>query len=439
MIKLPKAFEEYTRNLMGEELYSTLIKGLSEEDYPTSIRINPFKLCAINTEMVQAPVPWCKEAYYLNTRPTFTFDPLFHAGSYYVQEASSMFIDHIIRQYIHHPVLALDLCAAPGGKSTCTRSALPEGSMLIANEAITKRAQILSENILKYGHPQVAVTNNFPRDFKKTKLLFDLIIADVPCSGEGMFRKDPKAIDEWSEENVEQCWQLQRSIIEEIWDHLKEGGLLVYSTCTFNAHENEENVAWLIQHLGAKLLPVSTEKEWNITGSLIGNPLDKGDTTAKQFPVYRFIPGKTKGEGLFVCVLQKLESATAKLPQKDYSSIEKIDLIKALKPLKILTYGIAAPEEKGKSTIPHISQALMIDADNTHYPTVPIDYPTAISYLRHEAITLSAEVPRGIVRLTYKGKPLGYAKNLGNRANNLYPQEWRIRSTYVPKEPNIIL
>ena len=243
MIKLPEAFETYTRNLMGEELYNTLIRGLNEEDYPTSIRLNPYKPCRVNLEIVKAPIPWCKDAYYLNTRPAFTFDPLFHAGSYYVQEASSMFIDQIIRQYITEPILALDLCAAPGGKTTCVRAALPKESILIANEPMCKRAQILSENILKFGHDNVAVTNNYPKDFQKTKLLFDLIIADVPCSGEGMFRKDANAIEEWSEENVEKCWRLQRSIIEDIWDNLKPGGILIYSTCTFNAHENEENVA----------------------------------------------------------------------------------------------------------------------------------------------------------------------------------------------------
>lgn len=439
MINIPKDFEEYTRILMGEDLYRTLIKGLKQEDCPTSIRINPFKRCAVNMDLVSNNVPWCKDGYYLKERPTFTFDPLFHAGSYYVQEASSMFIDHIIRQYIHYPVTALDLCAAPGGKSTCAQSAFPIGSTLIANEPITKRAQILSENILKFGHSQIAVTNNFPKDFKKTKLLFDIIIADVPCSGEGMFRKDPKAISSWSKENVKKCCQLQRSIIKDIWDNLKEGGFLIYSTCTFNSLENEENVAWIIKELGAKLLPIHTEKEWNITGSLIGNPLNGADSTAQQFPVYRFLPGKTLGEGLFICLLQKTKPGLNPIPSNNISLLQKDYFRKALKPLKLLAYGVNEPEEKGKNKIPHISQALMKDADNSLYPTIDVSYHTAIAYLRGEAITLSHDIPHGIILLTYKNQPLGYAKNIGNRANNLYPQEWRIRSTYVPKEPNIIL
>ncbi|MBF1056476.1 MAG: hypothetical protein HXL33_09375, partial [Prevotellaceae bacterium] len=170
------------------------------------------------------PIAWCKEGFYLNVRPNFTFDPLFHAGAYYVQEASSMFLSHVLRHLINKPVALLDLCAAPGGKTTCARTAISDGSIVFSNEPINKRAQILAENIQKFGHSDVVVTNNYPRDYKKSKLEFDVIVADVPCSGEGMFRKDPQAIAEWSEQNVENCWKLQRSIIADIWDNLKPGG-----------------------------------------------------------------------------------------------------------------------------------------------------------------------------------------------------------------------
>ena len=251
MKTLPEDFRTYTQALMGEKLYQRLEHAILEEEAPTSIRINPFKCKDADGE----PVPWCPETgRYLSTRPGFTFDPLLHAGLYYVQEASSMFVDMAIRQYVKEPVMMLDLCAAPGGKSTAVRAALPEGSLLFSNEPMRTRSQILAENVQKFGHPDMIVTNNYPRDYKKSKLQFDVILTDVPCSGEGMFRKDEGAIGEWSTQNVNNCWQLQREIVSDIWNCLKPGGILIYSTCTFNAHEDEENVDWICEELGAEVM-----------------------------------------------------------------------------------------------------------------------------------------------------------------------------------------
>jgi len=431
---LPPSFVDYTYKLFGKELFEVFLKGLTEPA-PSSIRLNNYKLSAmekVNPNLHPEPIPWCREGFWLAERPNFTFDPKLHAGVYYVQEASSMFLSHVLRHYVKHPVMALDLCAAPGGKTTCARSSLPQGSFLFSNEPIPKRAQILAENVQKYGHSGVVVTNNYPREYQKTKLAFDVIIADVPCSGEGMFRKDPQSIAEWSPANVENCWKLQRSIISDIWDNLKPGGLLIYSTCTFNAHEDEENVAWILEEYGAELLPVPTEEAWNITGSLIGNP----SKTASNFPVYRFIPGKTRGEGLFMAVIRK--RGEDENLQKEVA----LDLSKAVaeakKRLRILSYGVKEGIQKGKTIIPDHTLALSITGDTSIYPNIKVDYPTAISYLRHEAITLGSEVPRGIVLLTYKHHKIGFAKNLGNRANNLYPQEWRIKSGYIPQEVKVI-
>ncbi|GAB6963149.1 rRNA cytosine-C5-methyltransferase [Prevotella fusca JCM 17724] len=329
--------------------------------------------------------------------------------------------------------MVLDLCAAPGGKTTCTRTSLPAGSFLFSNEPIGKRAQILAENVQKFGHEDVVVTNNYPRDYKKSKLIFDAIIADVPCSGEGMFRKDPQSIEEWTPQNVENCWQLQRSIIADIWDNLKPGGILIYSTCTFNAHEDEENIAWILNEYDAKLLSVPTEEAWNITGSLIGNPLKDG----QEFPVYRFIPGKTRGEGIFMAIIRKRGENQA-LKYKTTVNSDKA-VTEAHKRLRILSHGVKEGIQKGKTIIPDHTLALSLSTDKTAYPNVEVDYQTAIAYLRHEAIVLSSEAPRGIVLLTYKEHPIGFAKNLGNRANNLYPQEWRIKSTHIPNEPLVLL
>ena len=433
-MNLPKEFETYTRKLFGEERYALFLKGL-DQDSPTSIRLNTFKLKeneGISETLIPQQIPWCKEGYYLNERPNFTFDPLLHAGIYYVQEASSMFLSHVLRQLIKHPVTMLDLCAAPGGKTTCARTAIPDGSLLFSNEPIGKRAQILAENIQKFGHPDIVVTNNYPRDYKKTKLVFDVIVADVPCSGEGMFRKDAQAIEEWSLQNVEKCCQLQRSIITDIWDNLRPGGILVYSTCTFNAHENEENIAWLLNHYDAELIEIPVEKEWNITSSLIGNPLNDG----RKFPVYRFIPGLTKGEGLFMAIIRKAGDNENLNNPNDIRS-DKI-VAEANKKLKVLVHGVKKNIEKGKNIIPDHSLALSIVGNKGKFPAIEIDYSTSISYLRHEAIVLPPDSPKGIVTLQYRGVPIGFAKNLGSRANNLYPQEWRIKSSHIPDEQVII-
>ena len=425
-MQLPKEFEEYTRSLMGEELYSKLISGLAATP-PVSIRLNPFKVAKdayLEDEeqlngLQLTPVPWAKDGYLLSERPSFTLDPLFHAGAYYVQEASSMFLDFVIRQLVKEPVTMLDLCAAPGGKTTCAMAALPEGSILYSNEPIRTRANILAENVMKFGHPDIIVTNNYAKVYAKAKKTFDVILTDVPCSGEGMFRKDPNAINEWSTSNVDSCWKLQRSIVEDIWQCLKPGGILIYSTCTFNAHEDEENVQWIIDNLGAD--PIALEgvkEEWNITGALKGN-----------LPVYRFIPGKTKGEGLFMAVMRKKGEPTQGSTPTILKKEGKISMKE--KGLKVMTHGINPPTQKGKKTIPDISLALSINQKENDYPHVDVDRQTAINYLRREAITLPADTPRGIVTITYKGLGLGFANNIGNRANNLYPQEWRIKTTHV--------
>jgi 16S rRNA C967 or C1407 C5-methylase (RsmB/RsmF family) len=293
MVNLPEDFIRETRLAMGEERFDRYLEAFNEEA-PVSIRINPRK-AAFHTP--RDIVPWCPEGYYLSGRPQFTFDPLFHAGCYYVQEAASMFVTHILRQFVKEPVAMLDMCAAPGGKSTAAISVLPEGSTLVSNEPIPTRAQILLENITKWGWPSCTVTNNYPRDFRKAKARFDVILCDVPCSGEGMFRKDPQTIGEWSQQNVEKCWRLQREIVADAWECLNPGGLLIYSTCTFNIKENEENVRWMLSEFDdAAILEIPTEAEWHITGSL----LEGFDA-----PVCRFIPGITRSEGLFLCALRK--------------------------------------------------------------------------------------------------------------------------------------
>ena len=480
---------------MGEKLYQQLEQGILEGEVPTSIRLNPFK-CQEGEDVEGEPIPWCPSTgRYLSTRPNFTFDPLLHAGKYYVQEASSMFVDLVIRQLVHEPVMMLDLCAAPGGKSTAVRAALPEGSLLFSNEPMHTRSQILAENIQKFGHPDMIVTNNYPRDYKKSKLQFDIILTDVPCSGEGMFRKDDGAIEEWSLQNVENCWKLQREIVSDIWNCLKPGGILIYSTCTFNAHEDEENIAWICEELGAESITLEgIDQAWNITGNLLDRENQNADCHAtdacnQKHPVYRFLPGKTKGEGIFLAVLRKdgeseencLLANTAKNEKKkgkdrgnkkadktrggkgNKAKVSELptswlkegmewtaksnnnalyaipsfweDIYdKAEQSLKVIHAGIELGTDKGKGLIPAQSLALSIALNKAAFPQVELSYEDAIRYLRKEAVNLPDGTPKGYVLVTYRQIPLGWEKNIGNRANNLYPQEWKIKSTHVPEK-----
>lgn len=413
-MNLPQEFIQYTANLFGSQRWERFEQSFVQET-AVSVRFNPWKAKGEVLFPQAEPVPWCEGAFWLKERPLFTRDPRFHAGVYYVQEAGSLFLDYVLRHWVTGPVSALDLCAAPGGKSTLMRAALPAGSVLISNEIDRRRANILLENILKQGHPGVLVTHNAPKDFAKTNLLFDVILTDVPCSGEGLFRRDPAAISEWSAQNVYFCAERQRQILRDIWSCLKDGGLLIYSTCTFNTHENEENVRWIAEELGADLLAVPVRPEWQITESLLAG---------WNQPVYRFIPGTTRSEGLFMAVLRKKgeNRAVATLPASLRTQVKKYPL------LHLLYDGQPAFEAKGREQIPSIAQALSLTMEETSFPRAELSLDAALRYLHREALVLPAGTPRGFVLVTYQGYPLGFVKNLGDRANNLYPKPWAIRS-----------
>ena len=400
MAQLPEEFLSYTRRLMGDERFERYLHSF-EEQPPVSIRLNPKKVGASSAGPATLSVdgervPWCRDGYYLSRRPNFTMDPLLHAGCYYVQEAASMFLDEVLRQHLSivNCQLSIDFCAAPGGKSTLLRAVLPEDCVLYSNEPVRNRASVLAENVAKWGYDHHVVTNCYPRDYRKAKARFDLILCDVPCSGEGMFRKDEATIREWSPQQVEKCWQLQRDIVDDAWACLQPGGLLIYSTCTFNTKENEENIRYFLEQYDAEVLPVSIRPEWNITGSLL-----QGFTE----PVYRFIPGITRSEGLFVAVLRK------KAGEQEFARIK----------LPVSTY---------PATCLHDANA-----------TVELDYHQAIAYLRGEALVLPADAPRGIINVTFLGHVLGQVKNIGSRANNLYPKPWRIKTTHIPNDYEAIL
>lgn len=459
---LPADFVAQVQSLLGVAETQSLEDAL-QGDAVVSIRLNRGKVPAM--PLPGEPVAWCPSGCYLPERPSFTFDPLFHAGGYYVQEASSMFVSWVLRHCVgDRPVRMLDLCAAPGGKSTLACDALPDGSILVANEVMRNRVQVLGENLIKWGHPGVVVTHADPADFTPLGPLFDIILVDAPCSGEGMFRKDPVAVDEWSLENVDLCVRRQRRILSDILPCLKPGGLLLYSTCTYNHRENEENVRWLRDEWGMEVLSVpEVRPEWGILGNLL---------PGEDFPVYRFLPHRVRGEGFFLSVLRRtgeemeepamrprkkggkknrphvipkeaMDPASSWLKQpEDYAWVMRgtslLVLPKALEELsetlcaslRVWQAGLLVGDLKGRDLLPlhslAMSRALRPDA----FPRVEVDQRQAVAYLRRETLALPDGLPRGYLLLTWQGVPLGFVKNIGSRANNLYPQEWRIRKAW---------
>ena len=443
-------FVNRTEALFGKELYARFVQALDVEPV-VSVRYNEHKLAA--TDELK-PVPWASQGRYLLSRPVFTADPLFHAGCYYVQEASSMFVEQVVKQYVHKPVRALDLCAAPGGKSTHLLSLLPQGSMLVSNEPMPLRAQILAENVAKWGNPASVVTKNMPADFAPFEDFFDFMLVDAPCSGEGMFRKEPKALEQWSVSNVEMCAKRQKEILADIWPSLRPGGLLVYSTCTFNSEENEENVRWVADELGAEVLELEISSEWGIVGSLVKGVM----------PVYRFIPGATEGEGLFLAVLRKngdgalaqprqprLQKPSAKIKDEVagflqnpelFDFIQDGDAVTAMpkehtsammalqQRLCVLHCGLPLVTIKNNKLLPVHSLAMSTALRKEAFCVVELELEQALRYLHRETLSLPS-LPMGFILLTYRNVPIGFVKNVGNRANNLYPAEWRIRKNLL--------
>ena len=493
---LPEAFVTRLRALLGPAEASALCLALTEGDSPVSVRRNPAK-CAdeelrffaapagvsptspiapeVSAEcaptaaappttpapLLATPVPWCAYGRYLSARPAFALDPRWHAGAYYVQEAASMFVAAAFPD--EAPRRVLDLCAAPGGKSTLWRTLLPDEALLVANEPVKARANILAENLTKWGHPNTVVANAYPADFGRLVSAFDLVATDVPCSGEGMFRKDLQAREEWSPEAVARCAERQREILRDVWPALRPGGYLVYSTCTFNREENEDVVQYACEELGAELIPIPAAPNWPIAG----------DTTGRGLAVYHFFPHRTAGEGLFLALLRKTSGtspvetpavAASRRPARDKrrkaSAVEApprelrmwlraaddfdlrlqpdgrwhavarphADFVERLAgTARLLVSGITVAERKGPKLIPHAALALSTALSPEAFPTVALSSAEARAFLRREALVLSSDAPRGYVLATFEGLPLGWLNNLGSRANNLYPSEWRLR------------
>jgi len=427
------------------------IEAHQNNESPTSIRANPFKKTTLKTD---GQVPWCPEGFYLDTRPSFTFDPLFHAGSYYVQEASSMFIAHILKQIKPaEPVKILDLCAAPGGKSTLLNSAMTPDDLLVANEIIKTRVPILADNLSRWGNANTIVTNNDPKDFNRLHGFFDIILVDAPCSGSGMFRKDPAAMDEWSEANVNLCHQRQERILADIYPALAEDGYLIYSTCSYSHQENEDILDWLCTEFELETVQIPINEAWGIVET---------QSPQKKAWGYRFYPGKVKGEGLFVSCLKKKESSGNLVSFKNNKNQKLVntefDLVKPYvndpanyyffkvnddwlainqqhkESLNLLQHhlyikksGIRIGKLAGRDLVPDHELALSTIVNKDAVTETELSYDDAILYLRRENLIIN-EAKKGWSLMTYQGQALGWAKLLPNRVNNYYPKELRILS-----------
>lgn len=411
---LPEEFVRETARLEGIDMEAFLTA--MEESPAVSIKLNRRKTSgpAPTGYSGMKPVRWCPNGYYLEERPKFTLNPLLHAGVFYVQDASSMIYETLVSRLMDRNILpssptVLDLCAAPGGKTTSMINALPDGSTVVANEVMPQRVKILAENLEKWGYPDIIVTNSPTSKFRSIPEGFDLVAVDAPCSGEGMMRKDEEARRQWSPRLVEQCSVLQREILSDAVETLKPGGVLIYSTCTFNKKENEENAEWLVSRFGLEPIVPEIPTETGI-----------GHQIKSDIPALRFMPHITRGEGLFVTVMRKPGEAPPVSPSKTLSLVRKN--------ARVVLDGLPLTTLKGKVEIPASESVLSTSFNRTIYPEHDLDIETALSYLRHEAIILPPNVPRGYIVVTYKGYPLGLVKNIGNRANNLYPSKWRIRN-----------
>jgi 16S rRNA C967 or C1407 C5-methylase (RsmB/RsmF family)/NOL1/NOP2/fmu family ribosome biogenesis protein len=444
--QFPQAFIKREQVHLGNQWIDFVLAH--QQPSPISIRYNPNK----SSEAIQLPVPWTRHGSYLNERPSFTLDPTFHAGKYYVQEASSMFLEQAFTQLTdqHSPLNVLDLCAAPGGKSTHLLSLMNDNSLLVSNEVILSRAAILSENIQKWGHCNVVVTNNDPKDFQRLTGFFDVIVVDAPCSGEGLFRKDPHAAKEWSEDSVTLCSKRQRRILNDVWPALKTGGILIYSTCTYSTLENEENLNWLHHEYEVESLSLNTTEQWGLEA-----------VTYNTLSGYRFFPHRVKGEGFFLAAVRKAnQQSQSRLTTKNTFSTpskkvkdqledwivrpdektfinrneslqffpkNKTQEIEFLaRNLRLILAGTYLATAKHDKLIPEHGLALSIEINRAFFNTITLEREEALQYLRKDILAF-AGTKKGFALITFQDIPLGWVNVLDNRLNNLYPSEWRIR------------
>jgi 16S rRNA C967 or C1407 C5-methylase (RsmB/RsmF family)/NOL1/NOP2/fmu family ribosome biogenesis protein len=448
MKKLPEAFLKNISEILGNEK-EDFIKAL-ELKPEVSIRENPLKKVSLEYLDIEGPVLWCESGYYLNQRPAFTLDPLFHGGAYYVQEASSMFLEEVIKQTKpkFDRLRVLDLCSAPGGKSTHLASLLGPDDLLVCNEVIKSRLSVLKENLQKWGYPNIIISNQDPETFYDLAGFFDIVLVDAPCSGEGLFRKDSAAVDEWSENLVQMCSLRQQRILSSAAILVAQGGVLIYSTCTYNRKENQENANWLKRTFEFEYIDLNISNDWNVTEKENG---------------YQFFPHKTRGEGFYIAAFKKtgreftnvkgrinlqrlsrqqLELLEEWIEKREFDNFDffikndgnivaiKTSLVSdygvVLKSLQKRSSGLEIGIFKGKNFVPSHALALSTLL-NKNFPAANLEKAEALKFLKKESFDVPNDLHDGWVIIKYQNINLGWIKKIGNRVNNYLPTEWRIR------------
>lgn len=453
---LHKEFVAQMSAELGDHEAALLVDALMCAPQPTSVRYNPHKVSPLPEGEV---VPWCAaEGRYLPTRPSFTLDPHFQAGRYYVQEAASMFVGHLLVEAlggeIPQGVRVLDMCAAPGGKTTLYSALVGDRGVVVANEVIRTRALTLADNVMRWGVGNTVVTSNDPSHFGSLEGWFDVVAVDAPCSGEGMFRKSEEARREWSPDNVRLCAARQRRIVADAWKALRPGGVLLYSTCTFNRTENEENMEWLTEEFECEHIGVECPEEWGIVRTLAG--------VAECF---HFYPHRTSGEGLFAAVVRKAgeggggRSRSPKARKSPFGQVDRQaaavvgrylaagadlhlatigeslyaypaahwnDVRTVCEQMSVLYSGVRVGEVFGKKFKPDHALALSTIVNSTATPTTEVSLDDALRYFRREELGCVGELAEGVNLLLFEGAPIGYTKRIGGRTNSLMPKELRI-------------
>jgi 16S rRNA C967 or C1407 C5-methylase (RsmB/RsmF family)/NOL1/NOP2/fmu family ribosome biogenesis protein len=453
----PIDFIENLKTAFPQE-FEKMLSAIQNE-VKTSVRLNPKKTFDVTLLPIEKKIDWADNGYFLKTRPSFTNDPLFHAGAYYPQEASSMFLEFVLKSlYANNKkegVKALDLCAAPGGKSGILVDFFADESFILSNEVIGSRAGILHQNMSKWGRANTHVSNNDPKAFSKIKAFFDLVVIDAPCSGEGLFRKDPKAIQEWSLENVNLCSLRQRRILADVLPALKEDGFIIYSTCTFNNSENIDNLKYFCDEFDLESVSLKNIPDYIFKKQSIGK--DK-----KTIEGYHFLPHLVEGEGFFIGILKKKNAEnishhpsfknnkkqhfnkpikftlpfdfdnnkyTLEIKNEyvvTYLQSHEEDLFYLKKFLNIIKSGLLLGEIKGKDFIPSQEMALSVDFSEK-YPSFEIDFEQAQAYLRKINFNLNQQdAEKGYYLIKYQNHAIGFIKVIPGRFNNLYPKNARI-------------
>lgn len=465
-MELPRTFVERVLRDLGTTEGEALCRALDGEAC-VSIRVNPAKAEGLRGEqparvsevlpMLTAAgrVPWCADGFLLAGRPSFTFDSDFHAGAYYVQEAASQFVGCLLQGGPTSGARILDLCAAPGGKTTLYASLVGRGGLVVANEIDRRRASVLADNVRKWGTGNVVVTTCEPHAVCDCEAWFDVVAVDAPCSGEGMFRKDPAARGEWSENNVRQCAARQDDILREAWRALRPGGTLIYSTCTFNRDEDEGSLERMLAWAGDEVAapyPVGVDPAWGIVEGEVG-----------PFRTFRFFPHRTVGEGFFAAVARKAPDAPGRqrLPKGRRSMVapadrasagelrrwvrepdrmvfgtvagtgyawygEQAEAVKTLsEALPVICSGVALGQLFKGRLKPDPALAFFDGLERGAVPVAGLDDEQALRYLRRQEVAAGA-LAEGVNLVTARGRALGFAKRIGVRVNNMYPNSLRI-------------